>query len=332
MKKAFRIAVILILLITGTAVMVQTVFAISSPDSDPSVSNLHINRHLLMTDDILIYGDYDIPYATPPDTFADDAYIFKLIASDNTTELGAVTPFVFFDNGYNEGVFGLYFANQTTANITWGNSYTLRIAQNPASFAVPTEIDYTIPTNIYTSATTNITNRTELAINIINAANRLEQVHTSYTLLDGSAGGTVLYSPTGETYFDGAIYGIRAMAPSLFMVQVLEYDTSYRTWTTDYSDNQTERFDATFIGASENVTATQFGTTQSIFGFIPLVICFGAVIISLMKFRRAEPGFIVCAPIIIWGFLSGWIPGALFATAFQAMGIYLSFVWFYSRG
>jgi len=332
MKKLIRVVILLVCFVAPLLV-VHLVEAIPSPSPPPSVSNMHINQNLLTTGDILIYGDYDLPYVAPPSVAANQAFIFSLIASDNLTELGAIRPFVFFDNGYNEGVFSFYFSSITTANITWGNVYTIRISENPAQFTSPVEIDYGVPSNVWTTANATEDNQLELAINIINAANRLEQVHTTYTLLDTAAAGTVLSSPSGETYFRGAIYGVQAMAPSLFMVQVLDYDQSYRTWTTDYSDNQTERFDATWVGASENVTATQFGTTQSVFGYIFILpLCVGAVVVASIKWRKSEVGFIACGLFLFTGFLMGWVPGAIFASAYQAMGIYTAFVWFYARG
>lgn len=331
MKKIIKILAILVC-ISSPFWAWSIAYAIDPPDSNPSVSNQHINRNLLTTGDILIYGDYNIPYATPPDVFASQSYIFKLIATDNTTELGAITPYVFFDNGYNEGVFGFYFSSMTTANITWGQPYIIRISQNPVQFASPTELDYVIPTNVYTSANTTADNQVELAINIITAASRLEQTYTDYTLLDTAAGGTVLSSPSGETYFRGAIYGVQAMAPSLFMVQVLEYDTTYRTWTTAYTDNISERFDGTWVGDSENATADLFGTTrQTAMGIIPLVFCGGAIVVSFMKWRRSEAGLIVAGVILIAGLLTGWISPAIFAALFQIAGMYIAYLLFLAR-
>jgi len=331
-RKAIRILAVIICF-TSPLWAWGITLAVDTPDSTPSVSNLHINRQLLTETDILIYGDYDIPYATPPPSvFADKAFSFQLISTDNETELGVVTPYVFFDNGYNEGVFGLYFSSMATANITWGEPYIIRIAQNPSQFASPTKVDYVIPTNVYTSANTTTDNQLELSINILAAASRLEQIHTSYELVEGAAGGTVLTSPSGETYFRGAIYGLQAMAPELFMVQVLDYDTSYRTWTTAYSDNLTNRFETTWVGASENVTASQFGVTkQTGMGVIPLILSIGAVIVSSMKWRKAEPGLIFSALVLIGALLMGWLAPAIFASIFQAMGIYVSYLLFLSR-
>jgi len=306
--------------------------AILAPDSTPSISNLHVNQHLLATGDVLIYGDYDLPYGTPPDVFANQSFIFQLIAADNVTELGAVTPFVYFDNGYNEGFFSMYFASRTTANITWEQSYTIRIAQNPAHFTSPVDIDYELPTNSYTSVNTTAANQLELAINVLSAATRLEQYYPTYSLVDTAAAGTVLYSPDGETYFRGAINGIQAMAPSLFMVQVLEYDYTYRTWTTDYSDNLTDRFETTWVGASANATATQFGlTNQTAMGILPLGLCLVSIVLSNMKWRRSEPGLVGASIILIMGLLMGWLAPAVFAIIFQFMGIYIAYLLFLAR-
>jgi len=312
---------------------VVVAYAISPPSSTPTVSDMHYNRNLLETGDILLYGEYDLPYDPVPTTAsAAQSFIFQLIDTDNATELGAITPFVFFDNGYNEGVFGMYFA--PADNFTWGLSYILRISQNPAQFASPTSEDYLIAPTAFTTKTSQLDNQVELAINVINLANELEQIYTTYTLLDTAAGGTVLSSPSGETYFRGVIYGLQLMAPSLFMVQVLEYDTSYRTWTTTNTDNYSARFDATWVGASENATMAMFDMTQgsvmAIIFILPLMI--GSIVVTTMKFRKAEPGFIMCAVLAMLGLLMGWLPAAIFATIYQLLGMYIAYIWFYARG
>ncbi len=332
LKTATRVLALLVCL-TSPWWAWQLAYALSVPDSTPTVSNLHVNRNLIIAGDILIYGDYNLPAATPPATGAGDAIIFKLIATDNTTELGAITPYNFFDNGWNEGVFGFYFENITTANITWGTSYTIRIAENPAQYATPTYWDYVLPASGYsTLGSDTSTQQLELSINIINAASRLEQVYSTYTLFDTSAGGTVLSSPTGETYFRGAIYGIQVMAPDLFMVQVLTYDTSGRSFTTAYADNMTSQFAATWVGASENASSTQFGLTkQSAMGIIPFILCGVAIILSMMKWRKSEPGLVVGALFLIWGLLVGWLAPAVFAAIFQFMAIYIGYLLFLAR-
>lgn len=311
-------------------VIVNIVSAIDDPDSNPTVSNIKANVYLIDEGDMLIYGEYNIPYASVPDEGADEAFIFRLIDTDGETELGSVTPYVLFDNGYNEGVFGFYFSSNTT----WGESSIIRISQNPVLFDDPTSYEYAIPSNSYSTKTTQEDNQIELAINIISAAQRLETAHSGYTLLEASAGGTILSSPTGETYFRGAIPGIQAMAPDLFLVQVLAQDTTAREWTTDQFDTYQDRYEGTWVGDDVDATATQFGiTAASLMGtIIALPICIGVIILSAMKYKRTEPGIIVSTIILILTSLMGWMPTAIFATSFQLMAIYLSYVLFYSRG
>lgn len=306
--------------------------AISNPDSPPIISNVKINKSLIETGDMVIYGDYDIPYASIPSVDASDTFIFRLIDTDNTTELGAIVPYVMIDYGYNKGVFGFYFSAADAP--TWGQSYIIRISQNPTYFPSPISTDYVMATTAYTTKTSQEDNQTEMAINIINAAQRMQSNYPTYTFLEDSAGGTVLSSPTGETYFRGTIYGIQAMAPSLFLVQVLSQSTEDRAWTTNQSDTYEERFDSTWVGTSVNATANQFGITPQMamgMGFI-LPLCLGAIVVSSMRFRRTEPGFMASFLFMFMGELMGWFPTAIFGVVLQAMSIYIAYLWFFARG
>ena len=329
MKKLLRILIVLTIVIApflyGSAVL-----AIDDPDSDPSISNVKANRYLLESGDVLIYGDYNIPYATVPGESATNSFIFRLL--DGSTEKGVILPYSLMDNGYNEGVFSFYFS--AADNLTWGEAYTIRISQNPAQFEDPTYIDYEIPASAYTSSTAQADNKIELAINIIAAATRLEVDHTSYTFLDSSASGTVLSSPTGETYFRNVVYGLQLMAPSLFLVQTLEIDTADTVWLTTQADNYTDRFTGTWVGDNATSAGDEFNLSgASIMGLMVILpLCIGSIIVSSIKFKKAEPGFILTALFLIPALMMGWMPHAIFATIYQAMGIYLGYVWFYARG
>ena len=328
-KKPLALAVIMA--IVATLLLPVALLAIAQPDSSPSLSNIKANRNLIEIDDRLIYGDYNIPYASPPSDFgADETYIFNLLNGD--TLLGSITPFAMLDNGYNKGVFAFYFP--ASVNLTWGEAYTIRIIQNPIHFDAPETFDTIISSSAYTSATSQAINQSQLTINLISAAERLEAYYTNDTFLDTAVGGTVLSSPTGETYFRGVIYGVQAMAPSLFLVQTLDLYTTDREWTTEQFDTYGERFEGNWVGTAENATANQFGVSGSmIMGMlIILPLCVGFVIVSSMKFHRAEPGFLVSALLITMGALMGWISAAAFALVYQLSAIYLAYVWFYARG
>lgn len=305
------------------------VSAIGAPDSNPTISDIFINRYLVSSGDICIYGRYNIPYTTIPSERADDTYVIRLVDTDNVTYKGAVQPYVYFDNGYNDGVFGMYF----TSGITWGTQYIIRISQNPAYFASPQSYDYIIAVTDYTTETGQDENQAEMAGNIITLANYLESQYTTYTLLEGGPAGTILAAPQGETYFRGAIPGIQSMAPSLYLTSVVSLDYASTNWTLTQAQTYQNRYSTTNMAASENATATQFGVTRQLVLSVAFIIplCLGTIIIASAKFKKSLVGILVSSVFITMGFSLGWVPAAIFATLHQLMAIYTSYVWFLAR-
>jgi hypothetical protein len=117
-------------------------------------------------------------------------------------------------------------------------------------------------------------------------------------------------------------------------VQIADVDVTPRTWTTAQFDTYATRFDSDFIGQSTNATANQFGLTPgAVMALIfALPICVGVVVVTSIKWQRAEPGLIVASLVLLCLACMGWVPMGVFASLFQAMGIYVSYLWFYSRG
>lgn len=329
MGALIRILAVLVI-IGGYLFLAVAVYAIPAPDADPSITNFKANVNLLQEGDVLIYGEYLIPYASLPDVNAGDAYSLRLIDTDNVTQLGAVMPFVRFDSGYNEGAFGFYFP--AADNLTTDQAYIIRISQSPAYFDEPQSYDYVMPLSAWTSWSLREPNRMELLVNIIAIALSLESAH-DVELLEASAGGTVLSSPVGETYFRGVIYGLQTMAPELFLVQVYTFETGDRAWTTDEFDEYQTRFEGDWLGTSTANTSATFGVTtpalMSVLFGLPIIL--GAVVISAIKFRRIEPAYLVAALVIIMLALMGWISAAIFGLIYQMMAIYIGYLLFYAR-
>ncbi len=315
---ALAIAASLFLVVTSPAL------ATAPPDGTPTISNVHVNRNLLTASDTLFYGDYYIPYTSPPNETAQDTYIFTV--RDSTGEIGATTPFVFFNLGYNWGVFSLYFSDNV---IDWtNNTYTVRISQSPANFASPQTWDYPVSVPSYTLKPLREDNQLEVEINILAAAQRLATHYPTYTLTEPSAGGTVLSSPSGTQYFRGSVYGIQAMAPSLFLVQVVDTTEAPRAWTTTQFDAYENRFNGTWIANDTARTSAQFGlsptTLMAVIFTVP--VCFGFILLSQIKFKRIEPGYVASFLIIIGMSLLGWFPRAVLACLLQLCAIYSSFI------
>ncbi len=304
---------------------------IAQPDSPgPTISNLHVNTDLITMGDALIYGEYNLPYASStPTTPASSTFIFRLIDTDNTTELGSITPYVFVNYGYGYGAFSIYLPI-----LMWNQPYILRISENPIQFAHPVDYDYVMSVSMFSTLTDQASNQAELAANILVIAGDLEtQWGSTHTLIQPNSGSYVLAAPEGELYFAGAISNIASLAPDLFLIQQYQPDVTSTNWTRTQFNSYEARNDTNWIGGAENATATQFGITpQMIMGIlIILPLCIGAIILSSKKYQRIEPGLIASAVILTMGGIMGWLPTAIFASINQSMGIYISYLFFYAR-
>ena len=326
-----KLAIILIVLISPIMVAQSAFATVSQPDSSPTLSQIHVNRNLVSDNDSLYYFVYNLPYAawSSNNVTADQAFCFKLM--NGSTELGIMTPFVHFDKGYNYGIAALYFP--ASANLTWGTQYTIRISENPAQFTAPVDFNTTIQTSAYSSENTTAANQVELAANLYDMGQTLQSAYNK--ILFQIVGSQVVLADEGETYFRGAIKGLQAMAPSLFLIQQIPVNTEPADWTIEQFDQYAHRFDDVWVGASENATAEQIGAPTSdlamaLIIILPLSIL--AIIFSAMKFRRAEPGYITAAVFLIMGILMGWMPAAIFASLYQGAAIYTAYLIFYARG
>lgn len=334
MKLIKVLAVITILALSVALPLVampEKAYATDDPDADPTIDNVRAFRYLMESGDVVIFGEYNIPHGTIPDEPASSTYMIVLL-DDSGNQLGFTTPYSFFDYGYNLGAWSMYFS--ATDNLTWSGNYTIRIAQSPAYFTTPEVYDYEMAASAWTTSTTQDDNRTELAVAVITTAEHLESQYTGYTLLESGITGTVLYAPTGENYFRNVIYGIQAMAPSLFLYQMMPYDTDVKTYSTNMSDNYTGRFTGTFIETEVEETATQFGFTPTAIMALCFSspVCLAFIFVSAKKFHKIEPGLLIACLIVMMTYMMGWMPPAVFATIYQIMGIYLGYVIFYARG
>ena len=334
MKRIIAALIILAALIAGLALPVHAT-AISQPDTLPSFTDIHVNTYVVESGDMCITGIYNIPYATLPTTVdanwtADKTFVFRLMDTDNTTELGAITPYAYFDSGYNYGVFSFYFP-QTSAP-SWGQAYTIRVSENPAIFASPVSWDSIIPLPSYTSVTSQADNQADLADHVANYAHTLEAQYPTYTLITTSGGRAILTS-TGENYFRGAIYGLQAMAPSLYFLQESPIDYTANTWTTTQFDTYAAKYNTSWIGAAENATAAQFNVSTSVaVSPIVLILCFAFCAFCSILMKKMEPGWLIACVLLMWAVLQGWVAAALFAIIYQLMAFYIAYIWFFAKG
>ena len=221
-----RYLALLIVPLIAAIVLPSIAFATDLPDS-VSVEFKHVNRNLLETGDQLFYFHYNLAYASyPTDNNIKAAFIFQML--NGSTIVGTTLAYPFVNNGYGQGVVGFYFAAADA--LTWGSSYTMRIVTNPAVFGTMTAYDFNISGADYSTLTTQADNHAELATNILSIAEELESEWSATLISNQDA--SILLSDDGELYFRAAIYGISAMAPSLFYLQSTDIDLTDRAWTT----------------------------------------------------------------------------------------------------
>lgn len=323
----FPLFALITILTSATAVYATTIL---QPDTPPSFSNIHVNRNLLTTGDMFIYGTCYIPYLSEPTTVSSGAFFFRLISVNGTVEYAANVPYVYFNRGYNRIAFSLYL----TDNTTWGQANILRLSENPALFTSPVNFDTVLDASQYSTYTSREDNRDELSANVINIATYLQAYYPTVTFLIAVQGGFALASPTGETYFAGVMPQLQYMAPDIFLLQSYSGDIASTNWALAQFDIYDARFTGTWVGAATSATATQFHITPAMVTSLVIILplCVGAIIVSSRKYLRAEPGFIFCSIVLILGAVMGWLPAAIFAVINQLEGIYIAYVLFYARG
>lgn len=327
MKIWQRIAVILFIIALQLLIAVP-VRAISLPTST-SIDETYAYRNLIQSGDILVLAVYNIAYGTIPPESIDDTFIFRLIDTDNTTELGSVLAYPYNDNGYGQGIIAFYFDNATAP--TWGESYIVRVSGNPVYFTDPPESNFVIPSSAYYSLSTQDANQTALAARIISIANGLEIAWTDTLTTDTDAGGTVLDS-SGQLYFTNSIPGLQSMAPGAFFVEIVDPTYTPRTWSTARADAYRDRFVGTWVMNSMEAFGDLFTVgTQLATGIPVFIICIGLIIANAAKFQTATPGFLDAFQILLCGVLLGFVSMAVNSVIALACGVFVLYILLFER-
>lgn len=330
-KKAIRILIVaLIVGVSLVPLFATPVFAVTAqPAIDPTITQIHINRSLYQDNDTLVYGMYYIKYSTIPPINADENFNFYLMDSGGTIYYGKANLFVYHDGGYNHGLISFYFAPGAFPN--WGDSYLIRIEEIVGQFTTPENFDITIPTSAYTTETTQAANQDELADNLYRIGSILESEYDTVFFTDYGDG--MKLSDAGEVYYRGAIPGLRAMCPDLYLLQQKEVDYATKQYTTEKFDNYSTRYAGTWVGDSMDAGGDLLGMAGVTFMFFvfTLPLCAAGVIFSFLKFKKGEPGFIFASLMMIMAVIMGWMPQALFATVFQLFAIYIGYLLFFSK-
>lgn len=102
------------------------VLAIDEPDAI-SIDGVWVYQNCRETGDQLYLVSYNITYTSPPTEDVSEAYLVRLM--DGATELRAVAPYAYHDDGYGSGVAAIYFDSEDAP--TWQGAYTMKLMGNP---------------------------------------------------------------------------------------------------------------------------------------------------------------------------------------------------------
>jgi hypothetical protein len=309
-RKIIGVFTLLLVLIASQLLSITQVWADPADPDSQDIPLFYVNRSLIEAGDFLLVCQYDLAYAALPTDTADVNYTFRLIDVDGITELGQALPYPYFHKGYDEGVVSFYFtAAETTALLTWGTNYTVRISQNPAKFTTPTDYDFVVDSGAYTLLTDMDDNQLQLAERLNTIAGHLENFW-SITLTEEQDPGTV-FDSNGEAYFRNAIIGCQAMAPLIFFVQSVDADTSTRVWGSSLSDTYKLRLagvDGIYNTADDNwiyklslkPAADALNIPVVLFvGLICLVACVFAIYKSNKNWQTPMPGYVASLMVVL---------------------------------
>jgi len=306
--KKTRISVAIVLAIVGLSLLSATPAYADTPlpDEPPSVEDIYIYRNLLETGDVLILIYANIPYADIPDTLVTQAFIWRLFDVDGETKLGTTTGNAYNDSGYGYNLFSFYFdAEYAGDSLTWGQPYTIRLNGNPSAFGAPPTYNFQITAADYTTLTESTEVKAELATCLLDIASDLDirwGLTSENSLLAQLELGTVLSVYTGEVFFRTAIYGIQAMAPSIFRFVLRDTDAPDREWELEYSEDLTEQWNGTWIDTAREANKALFGKEYDLVAIIIIaVLCLGLLIGNIMLTGDAWNGMIDALIIFILG-------------------------------
>lgn len=296
-------AILLAVVLSATPVYADTAY----PDGDPTIESFNVYRNLLETGDMLLLIYSNIPYDAPvPDDPVTETYIWRMIDTDNVTELGSTVGYAFQDRGYGYNVCSMYWDadNVTNLGIVWGTEYTIRLSGNPAAFDTPRTYNFSLSSTDYTSSTTTANVREEMGTRIISVATELNikwALHSDYYLTLEIETGTVL-SIYGEAFFRGAILGLQGMCPQIFRFVVTDMDVTAREWEEDYTANLTGQWAGTWVGTAKDAGAALFGTDYDLTSLIIMAgFAIGVVVCNLMVAGDTWAGVVDACFILLIG-------------------------------
>ena len=296
------------------------VLAIADPDS-MSISAVYVYRNVRETGDQLYLIDYSIGYAANPDENITEAFLCRLM--NGSTELRAVAPYAYYDDGYDRGVIAIYF-NAADAP-AWEGSYSMYLVGNPILSWVADPPSVYISTFNLWQDNTIATQNTVVSSRVLYLADILE-LAWSVDMIEASGGGHSLTS-FGEDYFTNVIPYADEIAPYAFAGQIIQPEVEDVDTSTAYADALVTSIEGTPLDLTD--LANVWGVAR---GPLTALLYYGVVAFALIlitkKMQSQKPLMILSIPAVIMGAFVGVPLLVTIVVGFLAFGYIAYSIWY----
>lgn len=289
---ALRVSGILGLVMLLIALTPSPAYAlIDYPDSDPEIIQINAYRNVLEDDDFLVVLYENTPYETAPSVVYSEAFVWRLYDTDGTTELAQASGYNYNSRGYGYNVISWYFSADDLADLDidsypayYEQPYVIKVSGTfgADTFLIPETHTFNMAESDYSNLTDSDEVKTAIAQRIITIATDLDNqwgLSTDYSLIYSSETGNTL-SIYGQSFFRGAIYGVQAMAPSIFPLAISNVNTADRTWDTEYVTELEAQYAGTYFEDAFTAGEEFFDIDYNFMGILIILVISGLIIFS----------------------------------------------------
>jgi len=283
--------------VLATFALLTPVLAIADPDT-MTIHGVWVYQNCRQDGDQLYIVDATLAYGANPSETSTEAFLCRLM--NGSTELRAVAPYAYYDDGYDRFVVAIYFSSADAP--AWEGSYTMELTGNPLlSWTGDPPSASVSAFNLWQDNEMDIT-QTVVSSRILYLADILE-LAWSVDMIEASGGGHYLTS-YGEDYFTNVVEYASEVAPYAFSGQIIQPEIEDVDTSTAYADD----LETDIVGTSLDLTdtATAFGVGR---GPLTALLYYGAVVIFLavvsQKLQTYKPAMVLSLPLVVLGAFVG---------------------------
>ena len=307
----------LIVVLVFTVVSVATVHAIADPDSI-TIVDIRAYDAVLEADDLLVIVEYNLTYTSTPTDLITDSYIGRF--KRGTTDLNAVDPFAFNDNGFGRGLFSFYWSasQKSTDSIEFDDSnsegYTVTLQGKVGIF--PGVVPSTTTATINWQAATDTKDLLQSHIKAL--AQKLEKDpnwadNTNFDDLITTGGGVDQLTTQGEEYFANAIPQLQVMIPAIFSAGITTPGFTETSSTRSYDEDLSNFWDGNWVDVRFQTLATTLRVPKRVITALFAILMMAVIAAFCTKLLEntengAAFGMLTFAVTLPMATAVGWVP------------------------